>query len=144
MKLSVRTRYGVRAMFELAAHYGEGPVQTRRIAGRQNISLKYLEQLMSILKSAGLIRSIRGSKGGYLLSKSPNQIRLREVFEALEGPVTTAECIADESYCARVADCAARRVWGRLERTIRNVLESITLQDMVQEAQTENNLDYQI
>jgi len=131
-------------MFELATRHGEGAVQTKLIARRQNISVKYLEQLMSILKSAGLIRSIRGSKGGYVLARAPNQIRLSEIFDALEGPVTTVECVTDESYCAQVADCAARRVWAQLERAIRSVLESMTLQDMVERAKSEKNLDYQI
>jgi Rrf2 family protein len=144
MKLSTRTRYGIRAILELAKNHGEGSLQIKTIAHRQDISVKYLEQLMAILKSAGFVRSIRGPKGGYILAKSPNQIKLSDVFNCLEGPVTTAECVESESYCARAADCAARAVWVQVQQAIRNVLESITLQDLVNKAKDKGTLDYQI
>jgi Rrf2 family protein len=96
VKLSTRTRYGIRAILELAVNHGKGPLQTRVIARRQNISVKYLEQLMAMLKTGGFVRSIRGSKGGYVLARPPAQIKLREVFSALEGPVVTVECLEDE------------------------------------------------
>ena len=101
MKLSTRTRYGLRAIIELAEHNGATPLQTKVIAASQDISVKYLEQLMTILRSAGLVRSIRGSKGGYMLAKSPNQIKLSDVFDCLEGHVTTVECVEDRSFCER-------------------------------------------
>jgi len=144
MKLSTRTRYGLRAILELAAHYNEGPVQIKVIALRQAISVKYLEQLMAILKSAGFITSIRGAKGGYILAKKPNQIRLNDVFTALEGPVSTVECVQDKSYCVRVADCMARQVWLQVQQAIVNVLQAVTLQDLLDKAKNEKNLNYQI
>ena len=115
MKLSTRTRYGLRAIIELAENHGKDPLQIRAIAKQQDISAKYLEQLMAILKSAGLVRSIRGSKGGYVLAKEPNQIKLNDVFNCLEGPVTTVECVENDSYCARVADCIARQLWVQVQ-----------------------------
>lgn len=136
MKLSTRTRYGIRAVIELAQHEGKRPLQLKAIAERQGISVKYLEQLMSLLRSSGFVRSVRGSKGGYVLARLPEQIRLSEVFRCLEGPVTTAECTQDKDYCERAADCAAREVWIQVEEAIHRVLDSITLADLVDKAHT--------
>ena len=144
MKLSTRTRYGIRAMLELAGKYGEGPLQIKVIANRQDISIKYLEQLMAMLRSGGFVRSIRGSKGGYILSKVPAQIKLDELFTCLEGPVVTVECVEDENYCARAADCVTRQVWAQMQAAMMKVLQSMTLQDLVNRTKERKNLDYQI
>lgn len=144
MKLSTKTRYAVRAIIELAQNGGKQPLQLKIIAKRQNISVKYLEQLMAVLKSAGFIRSIRGSKGGYVLAKAPKQIKLNEVLHLLEGPITTVECVENEDCCARAADCAARQLWMQVQQAIENVLQSTTLQDLVDMAKSENNLNYHI
>jgi Rrf2 family protein len=144
MKLSTRTRYGVRAILELAANQDGGPMQIKAIAHRQDISVKYLEQLMAILKSAGFVRSVRGAKGGYILAKPANQIKLSEVFNALEGQVTTVECVEDENYCARTADCVARQVWSEVQQAMEKVLQSMTLQDLVDRTKDKKALSYQI
>lgn len=145
MKLSTRTRYGVRAILELAENQGNGPLQIKIIAHRQGISIKYLEQLMAILKSARFVRSIRGSKGGYILAKPANQIKLSDVFNCLEGPsAITVECLENESCCARAADCVTRQVWADVQEAITGVLGSMTLQDLVNRAKDEKTLDYQI
>ena len=144
MKLSTRTRYGIRAMLELAGKYGEGPLQIKVIANRQDISIKYLEQLMAMLRSGGFVRSIRGSKGGYVLSKVPAQIKLDELFTCLEGPVVTVECVEDENYCARAVDCVTRQVWAQMQAAMVKVLQSMTLQDLVNRTKERKNLDYQI
>ncbi len=144
MKLSTRTRYGLRAIIELAEHNGATPLQTKVIAASQDISVKYLEQLMTILRSAGFVRSIRGSKGGYMLAKSPNQIRLSEVFDCLEGHVTTVECVEDRSFCERSENCVAMQVWAQVQQAINNVLQSITLQDLVDRAKNKKLSNYQI
>ena len=143
MKLSTRTRYGIRAIIELAQYEGKRPLQLKVIAERQGISVKYLEQLMSLLRSSGFVRSVRGSKGGYILARAPEQIRLSEVFRCLEGPVTTAECTENEDFCERAADCVAREVWVQVEEAIQRVLSSITLTDMVQRIEAPAS-DYQI
>ncbi len=143
MKLSTRTRYGIRAIIELAQHEGERPLQLKTIAERQNISIKYLEQLMGVLRSAGFIRSVRGAKGGYVLARPPAQITLYEVFRCLEGPVTTTECVDDTASCERSADCAARRVWAQLEEAIRKVLSGITLADLIEPPKSATT-EYQI
>ncbi len=144
MKLSTRTRYGIRAVIELAEHTGNGPLQLKIIARRQGISVKYLEQLIAVLRTAGLVRSIRGAKGGYVLAKPADQIRLIQIVHCLEGPVMTAECVDDEEYCDRAADCAARGVWAQVQQAVENVLESITLQDLVDRTRQKRELDYQI
>ncbi|MBN2313052.1 MAG: RrF2 family transcriptional regulator [Sedimentisphaerales bacterium] len=144
MKLSTRTRYAVRAMIELARHDLNRPLQLKIIAERQEISVKYLEQLMAVLKSAGLIKSIRGSKGGYVLARGPNQIALSDILHCVEGPITTVECVEDCTTCTRAVDCAAREVWTRVEKAIEQVLKSFTLQDVADMASKTNHSDYQI
>jgi Rrf2 family protein len=144
MKLSTRTRYAVRAIIELAQHHNNRPLQLKIIAERQEISVKYLEQLMAVLRSAGFVRSVRGSKGGYVLAKAPNQIKMNDVLHRLEGTVTTVECVENENSCKRSAECAARYLWSQVEQAIENVLHSITLQDLVEKANEEKKLDYQI
>jgi len=144
MKLSTRTRYAVRAIIELARNDKNRPLQLKIIAQRQEISIKYLEQLMAVLRSAGFVRSIRGSKGGYVLARNPDQIKMNEVLRRLEGTVATVECVENENSCSRSADCAARYLWTQVEQAIENVLQSVTLQDLVDKANEEKKLDYQI
>jgi len=144
MKLSTRTRYAVRAMIELAQNEASRPLQLKVIAERQDISVKYLEQLMAVLRAAGLIRSVRGSKGGYVLSRAANQIRLSDILHCLEGPVTTVECVEDSQSCVRAAECAARQVWIKVQKAIDEVMQSITLLDVVDMARDAKQLDYQI
>jgi len=144
MKLSTRTRYGIRAVLELSENYGKGPVQLKIIARDQGISVKYLEQLMATLKSAGIVNSVRGSKGGYVLAKSPNQIRLSDCFNCLEGPVVTVECVENDSYCPRTNDCIAREVWTEVQKAVMSVLKSMTLQSLLDKSKDDKNLHYQI
>lgn len=145
MKLSTRTRYGIRAAIEIAAHYGQGPVQIKLIGQKQAISVKYLEQLMAILKSGGFVHSIRGSRGGYVLSREPSEIKLDELVLALEGSITTAECVDDNGYCARATDCVAREVWAKVQQAVMDVLGSITLKDLVEKTKRKHEaLSYQI
>lgn len=144
MKLSTRTRYGVRAILELAENAGKDPLQLRIIARRQDISAKYLEQLMAALKSAGFVRSIRGAKGGYVLARPADKIRLNEVFHCLEGTVTTAECVEDENYCQKAAGCAARLVWAEVHQAIEKVLEATTLQGLIDKARVSGAVNYHI
>ena len=144
MKLSTRTRYGIRAILELAQSGKKGPLQLKIIAQRQDISVKYLEQLMVVLKAAGFVRSVRGSKGGYVLAKAPEQIALSDVLHCLEGTVTTVECVENKEYCKRAADCAARDLWVKVQKAIEDVLGSMTLQDLVAMGEEKKALNYQI
>lgn len=145
MKLSTRSRYGIRAALELALEYGKGPLQVKTVAQREGISSKYLEQLVASLKSAGLVRSVRGPKGGYLLTRSPQDISLKDIFTALEGPLIAVECLEHPEYCSRCTDCIARGVWQEMQNAINSVLESRTLEDLVVEARNKSSIDnYQI
>ena len=144
MKLSTRTRYGIRAILELAENYGRGPLQLKAIARHQELSFKYLEQLMAVLKSAGLVQSIRGPKGGYILAKTPSQIKVSDCFNCLEGPVITTECVDNNNFCPRTADCVARQLWAEVQNAIVTVLQSITLQNLVDRAKEKQALDYHI
>lgn len=144
MKLSTKTRYGIRAVVELAENYGREPLQLKIISRDQDISIKYLEQIMAILKSGGIINSSRGAKGGYFLNKPPNQIKLSDCFHCLEGSVVTVECVENESYCKKTKNCVARSVWAEIEKAIFTVLDSITLQDMVDKAKNNKQIFYHI
>ena len=132
MKVSTRTRYGIQATVELALHYNQGPLQLRIVAERQGISVKYLEQLVAVLRSGGIVRSMRGARGGYLLAKAPDQVRVSDVFHCMEGEVATAECAASKDQCSRADDCVTRQLWVDVEAAVNNVLESVTLQDLIE------------
>jgi Rrf2 family protein len=143
MKISTRTRYGMRAILELALAYKAGPLQIKVIAERQNISNKYLEQIIAMIRSAGLVRSIRGPHGGYVLARPPQDIKLSDIFRVLEGPVLTVECVENKEACAVYADCITRRLWIEVNDAILNVLTDKTLADLVEMAEKEK-MNYQI
>jgi Rrf2 family transcriptional regulator, cysteine metabolism repressor len=131
MKISTKIRYGTRAMLELATHYGEGTIELREIAEKEDISPKYLEQVIVPLRTAGLVKSVRGSKGGYTLAKPPSNISLREIFEGLEGPVNLVDCLVDPEACQRTSTCVTREIWKEVSDVIEKVLGSVTLEEMV-------------
>ena len=131
MKLSTRTRYGTRALLELALHRGEEPVHLKDIAKRQQISLPYLEHLIAPLIAGGMIRSIKGPRGGVLLAKPTEEIKLSEAIQLLEGSLALAECVNDPRICERSEFCVTRDIWSELKMVMDGVLESITLQDLV-------------
>jgi len=143
MKISTRTRYGMRAILELAVAYKAAPLQIKVIAERQDISAKYLEQLIAIIKSTGLVRSLRGPHGGYVLAKPPQDIKLSEIFRVLEGPVFTVECVENEQACPKYADCVTRQLWIEVNEAVLNVLENKTLADLVEMVEKEK-MNYQI
>jgi Rrf2 family protein len=131
MRISTRGRYGLRAMLELARSFGEAPVLMSAIAARQGLSRKHLHTLLTSLKSAGLVRSVRGPGGGFVLSRSPDRIRLSEILHALEGPLSLVHCVADKRECERSNGCPAHNVWQQLSKTIESTLDSVTLKDLV-------------
>jgi len=132
MKLSTRGRYGTRVLLELALHQQEGLVLLRDIAKRQQISQRYLEHLITPLVAGGMVRSTRGAKGGVLLAKAPKEIKLSEVIQLLEGSIALVDCINNPGICSRSAFCVTRDVWGELEKAMSKVLETTTLQDLVE------------
>jgi Rrf2 family transcriptional regulator, iron-sulfur cluster assembly transcription factor len=131
MRLSTRGCYGVRAMLELALNYGGKPVLMRTIADNQGISRKYLHALLTSLKAAGLVRSIRGSGGGYLLARAPSNIRVDEVVRVLEGSLSLTDCVEDASTCKRSSCCVTIDLWRELSAAIQNLLAGVTIQDLV-------------
>ena len=132
MKLSTRTRYGTRALLELALHRGQEPVFLKDIARQQEISLSYLEHIISPLIAGGIIRSTKGPRGGISLARNPEDIKLSEITRLLEGSVAPVEGVNDPSVCTRSSSCATRDVWTRLKEVMDGVLESTTLQDLVE------------
>jgi Rrf2 family cysteine metabolism transcriptional repressor len=132
MKLSTKGRYAVRAMLDLALHYGEGPILLKDVARREHISERYLEQIILSLKAAGLVNSTRGARGGFTLTKPPSQIRLIEVMQVSEGSMAPVECVSDPEVCSRSSLCVTRDIWSEMKEAISGILESTTLQDLVE------------
>ena len=130
--LSTRGTYGTRALLELARNWGEEPVPLKGIAQRQQIPLQYLEHLITPLIAAGVVRSTRGARGGVSLVKPPREVRLSEVIQLLEGSSAPVKCVNDPKSCARSELCATRDTWSELKRAIDGVLESTTLQNLVE------------
>ncbi len=131
MKLSTKGRYGVRLMIELAAHYGEGPILLREIAKQEEISEKYLSNLVNPLKAKGLVEATRGVHGGYVLAKSPEKITMQEIVEALEGPLCLVDCVERPTVCSRTSRCSAHDLWTEMAEGMVQVLKTHTLADMV-------------
>lgn len=131
MRLTTKCRYGTRAMIEIGMSYGAGSVQLNQISRRQKISPKYLVHLLASLKAAGLVKTVRGARGGYLVDRPPSRIKLSEIFRALEGSPSPVDCVDDPTICPESELCVARRLWTRIRDAISQVLESTTLQDLI-------------
>lgn len=138
MKLSTKGRYGVKAMVDLAIHYGESPISIKSISQRQGISEYYLEQLFSALRKAKLIKSIRGAQGGYVLNKLPEEITVADIMEVLEGPIEISDCV-EGTTCNNGNCCATRIVWQKIKTSIEDVTTSVTLKDIVNDYNEINN-----
>ncbi len=137
MKLSTRSRYGTRMMLDLAEHYGGAPVQIGDIAKRQDISVKYLEQLIIPLKRADYVASVRGPKGGHMLAKPPEEITVGEIVELLEGGIKLTDCVADPDVCDRSGSCPTRGIWEVATKAMYGELNSITLSEMIKKQKAE-------
>ena len=131
MKLSTKTRYGTRMILDMAQHYGQGAIQLGEIANRQNISLKYLEQIIRPLKEAEYIISFRGAKGGHMLSKPPEEITVGEIVAVLEGGDTLIHCDKDPEDCERVDSCLTRYLWMEAATAMFQRLSTITFADLI-------------
>lgn len=132
MRLSTKGRYSTRAMLDLAIHFADGPVLIKDISQRQGISKGYLEQLFIPLRAAGLVRSIRGAQGGFRLARSPAEIRLSEIIRATEGSTAPAACVDEGSLCRQSEHCVTRDVWAEMKKAFEEVLDSMSLQDLVE------------
>ncbi len=131
MRLSTRGRYGTRLMLELAKNFGKGPLSMSSISKNQRIPIKYLEQLIIPLKKANLVQSVRGPKGGHMLSKSPEKINVWEVLSLLESKNTFVDCLSEEYVCPNAGDCPIRPVWGKAFKTLQEQFETTTLNSII-------------
>lgn len=147
MKISTKIRYGARAMLELASRYGEGPIDLKEIAKKEDISLKYLEQVIIPLRTAGLVKSVRGAKGGYSLAKPPSEICLQDLIAVLDGPTDLLECLRNPKSCPKANSCVTRDIWAEASNAISLLFHSITFEEMVKrkkEKEGKNSSMYQI
>ena len=134
MRASMKGDYGARALVELAQHYGGGPVQSSVIAGRQSIPEPYLDQLLTSLRRAGLIRSVRGPQGGHALIRDPQQLKLSEAIIALEGSLAPIACLDDPEGCPRTAHCCLLDVWEEVQKSTFRILDGVTIADLALKA----------
>lgn len=133
MKLSTRGRYGIHAMYELAANFGGSPLSIKAVAEKQNIPEAYLEQLIAILRKDELVVSIRGAQGGYKLARTPEEITVGDVLRSLEGGLKLIDCLEEEETCGKSCACPSRIVWKKLSDGLNAIVDSITLKDMIDE-----------
>lgn len=134
MKVSTRGEYGVRAMVTLASHYGSGPMSIAAMARESSVPYSYLEQLIAPLRKAGLVESRRGAQGGYLLTRSPENVRVGDVYRVMEGPVAPMDCVSEdesEQTCPLIDGCQTRPVWLKVRDSIVEAIDSMTLADLI-------------
>ena len=135
MRLSKRGEYGLRALQDLAAHYGQGPVPNRDLAARNNIPPRFLEQIMLTLKHGRVVHSQKGPQGGYYLARPPQHINLAEVVRLLDGPLAPISCVSETAYescgCPDMEACGLRRVMKEVRDTVADIMERTTLADLV-------------
>jgi len=136
LRLSTRGHYGLKAMFDLAQHYGNEPVPLKTVAERQNISENYLEQLIATLRKTGLVKSVRGSQGGYILARDPERITVGDIIRVMEGPIAPVDCVSEiePAECDQADYCITRSVWARVRDSLAELMDSISLADMLRDA----------
>ncbi len=134
IRLSTKGRYGTRLMLNLAHNYNNGnqSIILKDVASEEDISIRYLEQIIIPLKINKLVKSIRGAGGGYVLARHPSKIKLSEILHSLEGSCCLVECVEDEDYCDRIKTCATYEIWKESSRLLKSYFEKITLQDVVE------------
>lgn len=135
MKVSTRTRYGLRLLVFLGSRKNGDIVQVKEIARHENISPKYLEQIIRPLKKAGLLEVVRGAHGGYALGKGPGAITAREVFDILEDGTAPLDCLEDGGRCKQFKNCSTFEFWESFHKVIADYLESVTIEDLVRRQQ---------
>jgi Rrf2 family protein len=144
MKISTRCRYGSRALLEIARTYGQAPAKRKDMSRSQNVSGSYLENILISLKSAGIIDTIRGAHGGYILTRAPSRISLLDVANALEGSLSPVECLDDSAVCKRTGRCVTQDVWREVKAAEENVLRRTSIQDLVDRDKKYARPDYSI
>ncbi|MCM8804990.1 MAG: Rrf2 family transcriptional regulator [Candidatus Omnitrophica bacterium] len=132
MKFSTKTLYGLEALIDLGVSYKGKPIYVKDIAKRQNISERYLEHIMLALRKSGILRSIKGWKGGYEFLKNPSEIKVKDIVEILEGKILPVECIERKDICKRSGNCVAAEFWADLKKEIDDFLNRITLKELIE------------
>ena len=133
MKISTKGRYALRLMIDLAIHNTGEPISLKNVARRQEISDKYLEQIISILNKAGYVKSIRGAQGGYMLKKDPKDYTVGMILRVTEGSLAPVECVEEGmAECERMNECATVLIWQKINEAVNNVVDNITLEDLVE------------
>jgi Rrf2 family protein len=134
IKLSTKGRYGTRLMLNLAHNYNNGneAVILKSVSDNEDISIRYLEQIVIPLKISRLVKSIRGAGGGYTLARHPAEIKVSEILHALEGSCCLVDCVEDPDYCDRIPICASFEIWKEASKLLRDYFESITLQNLIE------------
>jgi len=144
MKLSTRSRYAARAIIEIAKQTGDKPITRKSICESQEISSSYLENILIILKNQGIIKTIRGPRGGYVLAKEPEDITMFEIVKAFEGSISAVHCVDDPKNCLRYDKCPTKIVWETLMKSQRDVLNSFTIKDLIELQDKEKSPEYLI
>ena len=142
MKLTTKTRYSLRILVQLAANFNDTPVKGKNISSKQNISEPYLEQIMITMKSAGLVRTVRGCNGGYVLNKPPENITVLDIIELFEGNIEFADCLEKSTNCIIFPRCPTKHIWKHLSETLKNEARDITLQKIVEDMNESNIQEY--
>jgi len=144
MKVSTKGRYALRMMYDMAINDNGSAMPLKDIAARQNISIKYLEQIVILLNRAGFVKSVRGAQGGYRLAHEPEYYTVGMILRLTEGSMAPVSCLDDEvNQCPRAAECPTLYVWERLDEAVKGVIDSITLRDIIEHGQ-EMTIDYNI
>ncbi|MGL5206294.1 MAG: RrF2 family transcriptional regulator [Acidaminococcaceae bacterium] len=145
MKISTKGRYALRLMLDLAVNYTGEYITIKNIAKRQEISEKYLEQIITQLSKAGFVKSARGAQGGYMLARTPAEYTVGEILRTLEGSLAPVACLEENQInCARASECVTLEVWLQLEKAINNVVDNITLADLVRRHNEKTSYTYEI
>ncbi len=131
MRLSTKARYAVRALVDLGAHENGTPLQIKDIAARENLSVRYLENLFTLLRSANILKSSKGKNGGFLLARNPEDITIREIIEVVEGDLAVVSCVIMPDSCDKALNCTTRKVWNKMSKALINTLNSITLAELI-------------
>ena len=144
MKLSTKCRYGLRAALDIARRYGKAPAKRKDIAKREGLSSSYLENILLVLRNRKIVETTRGVNGGYVLTRQPSEVTVYEIANALEGPLCIVDCVEKPKGCEKAGECITRLVWCELAAAVRKVLDSITLQDLLDKEKKLGLSDYSI
>ncbi|MBQ8306358.1 MAG: Rrf2 family transcriptional regulator [Blautia sp.] len=139
MRISTKGRYAIRLMLDLAAHNSGDPIRLKDVAARQEISDKYLEQIISVLNKAGFVRSVRGPMGGYVLTRRPEEYTVGMILRLTEGSLAPVECTEMPGTCDREEECVTRILWNRIAEAVSGVVDHVTLEDLLSWQQEKEN-----